>query len=68
MFVMWPGVSGAGCVSPMRYQLQGVSGVQMDLKGHSPGGKWELGFSSGQFWLLHSMVAGLQKGAHRESC
>ena len=67
MFVMWPGVNGAGCVSPMRYPLQWVSGVQMGLKVHSRGGKWELGFSPGQFWLPHSIVAGLQKGASRES-
>jgi len=33
----------------------------MGLKVHSRGGKWELGFSPGQFWLPHSMVAGLQK-------
>ena len=67
VFVMWPGVNGAGCVSPMRYQLQWVSRVQMGLKVHSRGGKWELGFSPGQFWLPHSMVAGLQKGVSRES-
>ena len=60
MFVMWPGVNGAGCVSPMRYPLQWVSGVQMGLKVHSRGGKWELGFSPGQFWLPHSTMACLK--------
>lgn len=47
------GSKGAGCVSSMRYQLQWVSGVQMDLTVHSRAGRWELSFSQGDFGFFH---------------